>query len=82
MKRTQSEYSRKYSFKSGQSQEDILAWELTEDIDKMYRVRDLVASSPGLNFRIFDKNPLHLGYHLYCIEQGSFVSLILTKKFF
>ena len=73
MKQTKSEYSQKYSFKSGQTQEDILAWELKEDVDEMYRVRDVVASSPGVHFRIFDKNPLHLDYHLYCIEEGSCV---------
>lgn len=71
MKRTQSKYTQKYSFRSGQTQEDILAWDLDDDVDEMYRIRDLVAGSPGVHVRIFNQNPLHLGYHLYCIEEGT-----------
>lgn len=69
MKQTQSKYTQKYSFRSGQTQEDIPAWEL-DDVEEMYRVRDLVASTHGVHIRIFKQNPLHLGFYLYSIEEG------------
>lgn len=64
IEKVQSRYSSTYSFRDGLTQEEILCWRLLDDIDEMMKYRDIVAKSPEGQCRIFDQNPIHLGFYL------------------
>lgn len=68
--KTASRYSENFIFKSGMTQEDILCYGLTDDVDGMMNYRDMVAESPAGQFRVFDQNPIHLGFFLSDIRQN------------
>ena len=53
-----SAYRNEFSFRSGMSQEQILAYDW-EDRDRMYEVRDNIATSPDIQFQL--KIPWNMG---------------------
>ena len=60
-------YRNSYSFRSGLTQEDILAYHW-DDEDRMFEVRDLIATTPENQFYLYLENPLEYGYYLYSIS--------------
>ena len=77
MNRIQSRYSGMFTFRYG-TQEDILCYQTLDDFDGMMSYRDDVAESPGSQFRIFDKNPLHLGFFLSSITTEGILYTLLA----
>ena len=60
------------------TQEDILC--SSEDLDRAYEVRDMLATTPSVQYHLFQENPLENGYALYCIDRddGNFCSMMTT----
>ena len=72
--RSQSKYgSKKWSFRTALSQEDILCYHLGDNHDRMHEVQELVATTPGVQYRVFAENPLHLGHFLESLSDGMFL---------
>ena len=63
-----STYASTYSFCTGRSQEDIVCSRL-DDPDSMYQYQMLRDECEGEYYRIYDQNPLHLGFFLNVIRQ-------------
>lgn len=42
----------------------FLCYRLTDNLDEMMHYRDIVAKNPAAQFRMFDHNPIHLGFFL------------------
>ena len=57
-------YREAYSFMSGMTQEDVLAYHW-DDAERMFEVRDILASSPEIQFHLFLENPLENGYYQF-----------------
>ena len=63
-----SEYQNQWSFRSNMTQEDILcSW---DDLDRAYEVRDMLATTPSVQYHLFQENPLDNNYALYSIDRG------------
>lgn len=69
MGKKKSFYRNSYSFRSGLTQEDILAYQW-DDEERMFEVRELIATSPENQFYLFLENPLEFEYNLYSITDG------------
>ena len=70
MERRSSEYSSKFTFRSGLLQENIVCYKLYDDPDRMHEAQELVVTSPASHYPVFSENPLHLGFYLHSIEKG------------
>lgn len=62
VQKTASRHSNCFTFRHGLTQEEILCWRLRDDPDDMMKYRDIVATSPGGQYRVLDQNPIHLGF--------------------
>ena len=67
LEKKKSVYRNSYSFRSGLTQEDIIAYQWDDEY-RMFEVRDLIASTPENQFHLFLENPLEYGYYLYSIS--------------
>ena len=60
-------YMNSYSFRSGLTQEDILAYHWDDE--------DLIATDPENQFHLFLENPLEYEYYLYSISDLGMLDL-------
>ena len=73
LERTESKFKTRapFTFIRGHSQEDIVCYRRPDDPSSMYEARDLIASSPQVQYRLFDLNPLKMqDFYLNEIMQG------------
>ena len=68
MGKTASRYRSAFSFRSGLLQQDIVCSYLHDNPDRMQEAKDSMVDNP--TFRIFQENPLHLGFYLDSIGTG------------
>ena len=54
-------YRNEFSFRSGMSQEEILAYDW-DNQDRIYQVRNNTATTPDIQFQPYLENPLEYGY--------------------
>lgn len=67
MQKTTSRYRKEFSFRSGLLQEEIVS-RRSQDPDRMDEAQGLLADQPI--YRVFDENPLDLGFFLEHIGDG------------
>ena len=77
IEKKKSRYAQKYSFRCGLTQEELLCYHWEDDKDRMFEVRDDVASTPLLQFRVFPENPLKFGFYLNQFEDAGDLMFVL-----
>ena len=81
MKVTESKYSKKFSFRTSLTQEEILGWQLEEDPETMFSTRDKVPDNPQ-RACLFMQNPCHLGFPFTGVREGKSLEATMLSATF